>query len=155
MTDSERDALRAWLDLLTASNAIKKDIDAALRREFGMSISRFDLLSALDRAGPEGLRASDLSKRLLVTEGATTQVASPLINNGYVKRTPCPNDGRVAMLTLTKKGQKLFQKMALVHLGWISETFAAFTPNQIAMLRQLLGKLDLPHLTELKGRDAA
>lgn len=155
MTPTEKNALRAWLDLLTASNAIKKDIDASLRNEFGMTISKFDLLSALDRADPQGLRASDLSKRLLVTEGATTQVAAPLIRDGLISRTPCPNDGRAVNLKLTRKGKTLFKKMARVHKQWISNTFAALTPNQVSTLRLLLGKLDLPIETAGTGKDAA
>ena len=155
MTSEERNALRTWLDLLTASNAIKKEIDSSLRAEFGMTISRFDLLSALDRAGADGLRASELSKEMLVTEGATTQIAAPLIRDGLVARTPCPNDGRAANLRLTRKGQSLFTKMARVHKQWIDDSFGDLTPNQISTLRRLLNKLDHPHKAGLEGRNAA
>ncbi|MEZ5897272.1 MAG: MarR family transcriptional regulator [Parvularculaceae bacterium] len=155
MTPAERNALRAWLDLLTASNAIKKEIDAKLRSEFGITISRFDVLSALDRVGPAGQRASDLSKMLLVTDGATTQVVAPLIRDGFVARTPCPNDGRAVILKLTKKGQRLFVRMARVHKQLIDEKFASLTPNQISTLRGLLSKIDLPHLAAQDERNAA
>ncbi len=144
MTQSERNALRAWLDLLTASNAIKKSIDTALRTQFGVSISRFDVLSALDRAGPEGLRAGDLSQRLMVTEGNTTQVTAPLIRDGLVKRISSREDGRVAIFRLTRKGEKLFEKMADEHRSWVSDAFTGLSQNELAMLRRLLGKLKLP-----------
>lgn len=144
MTQSERNALRAWLDLLTASNAIKKSIDTALRTQFGVSISRFDVLSALDRAGPEGLRAGDLSQRLMVTEGNTTQVMAPLIRDGLVKRISSREDGRVAIFRLTRKGEKLFEKMADEHRSWVSDAFTGLSQNELAMLRRLLGKLKLP-----------
>ncbi len=155
MTTAEKNALRAWLDLLTASNSIKKQVDALLRSEFGVSISRFDVLSALERAGPEGLRASELSKRLLVTEGATTQTAAPLIRDGLIARSSCPHDGRAVNLRLTRKGRTLFYKMAHHHKQWIQDRFAGLTPNQMSSLRQLLGKLDLPHLAARKERDVA
>lgn len=155
MTSGERNALRAWLDLLTASNSIRKAIDANLRREFSMTISRFDLLAALERAGSDGLRASDLSKKLLVTEGATTQIVTPLIRQRLVSRTPCPNDGRAVNLRLTRKGHNLFEKMARVHKQWIDETFATLSPGQVSSLRQLIGKLDLPHLADDRKEDAA
>ncbi len=57
----DRDALRAWLALLGASNALKKSVDTRFRSRFGLSISRFDVLSALDRAGPEGERFNHLA----------------------------------------------------------------------------------------------
>ncbi len=153
MTSGDRNALRAWLDLLTASNAIKKSIDATLRTEFGVSISRFDVLSALDRAEGDGLRAGDLSQRLMVTEGNTTQVTAPLIRDGLVKRTPSREDGRVALFRLTRKGEKLFKKMADEHKHWVAGAFADLSHSELATLRQLLGKLNLP--IELEGKDAA
>lgn len=150
-----RETLRAWLDLLSISNAFKKAIDTSFRRDFGLSISRFDVLSALDRARPEGLRAGDLSQRLLVTEGNVTQVTAPLIRDGLVKRAPCAEDGRAAIFTLTRKGEKLFAKMADAHRAWVGEAFANLSPNQIHSLRRLLGKLELPSLDDLNGRNAA
>lgn len=155
MTSADRDALRAWLDLLTASNTLKKEIDASLRREFGVSISRFDVLSALDRSGRDGLRAGDLAQSLLVTEGATTQVTAPLIRDGLVKRSPCSRDGRAAIFTLTKKGEKLFREMARVHRGWVADAFSNLTPTQIETLRRLLSKLELPNIDAIDGRNAA
>lgn len=150
-----RETLRAWLDLLSVSSAFKKAIDTAFRRDFGLSISRFDVLSALDRAGREGLRAGDLSQRLLVTEGNVTQVTAPLIRDGLIKRAPCTEDRRAAVFTLTRKGEKLFAKMAEAHQAWVGEAFANLSPNQISSLRRLLGKIETPSLDRLDGRNAA
>ena len=155
MTKKDRDALRAWLDLLTASNAIKKDIDGSLRREFGVSIARFDVLAALDRAGDKGLRAGDLTQSLLVTDGATTQLTAPLIRDGLIKREPCARDKRAAIFTLTRNGEKLFRDMAEVHRGWVARAFAEFSPVQLETLRDLLGKLDRPNTENHDGRTAA
>lgn len=155
MTDEDRNALRAWLDLLTASNAIKKSVDTTLRREFGVSISRFDVLSALDRAAPSGLRAGDLSQRLMVTEGNITQVTSPLIRDGLVRRAVNRDDKRVAIFKLTKKGHRLFAQMADEHRHWVSEAFSGLSETQIISFRKLLGKLNLPLDTDETGKDAA
>ncbi len=136
-----RDALRAWLALLGASNALKKSIDARMRSQFGLSISRFDVLAALDRAGKGGLSAGALSSHLKVTEGNTTQVTAPLIKDGLVRRMTSPNDGRVAIFALTRRGRRLFAAMAEANRGWVAEAFAALTPAQIATLRNLLHAL--------------
>ena len=45
--NDDREALRAWLALLTASQGLKKAVDTGLRGGFGHSIARFDVLSAL------------------------------------------------------------------------------------------------------------
>jgi len=138
----DKQALRAWLDLLSAANGIKKAVDARLRSRFGMSISRFDVLAALAHAGHPGLTAGALTSRLRVTEGNTTQVTAPLIKGGLVRRLACAQDRRVAILSLTKKGERLFAEMARENRQWVSEAFAGLSSSQIATLRDLIGALE-------------
>ena len=151
----DRDALRTWLDLLRASNAIKKFTDTEFRSQFGLSISRFDVLSALDRAGPRGLRAGALSQQLMVTDGNTTQVTAPLIRDGLVKRKTMREDARVAIFSLTKKGARTFARMAAEHKDWIGEMFAGLSKTEKATFRKLLGKLDIAQAGARAGKDAA
>lgn len=150
----DREAVRAWLALLSASQGLKKAVDTGLRGRFGHSISRFDVLSALDRAGPEGLRAGALTERLMVSDGATTQVTAPLIREGLVKRAVDPNDGRVAIFSLTRKGEKIFGDMAAEHRRWIDDAFAALSPSQMKTLRRLLSQIS-PAAVARSRKDAA
>jgi DNA-binding MarR family transcriptional regulator len=150
----DREALRAWLSLLAASRTLEKAVDAGFRRRFGHSISRFDVLSALDRAGPEGLRAGALTERLMVSDGATTQVTAPLIREGLVRRVAEPGDRRAARFSLTKKGARLFADMAAAHRVWIDDAFAAISPAEMATLRGLIGRI-APQDIDRLGRDAA
>jgi DNA-binding MarR family transcriptional regulator len=142
----DREPLRAWLDLLGTSTAIRKGVDARLRECFGLSLSRFDVLAALDRAGPEGLTGRGLSVHLKVTEGNTTQVTSPLVADGLVSRTVSAEDGRVAIFQLTARGRRLFARMAQENRRWIGAAFAALSPAEIAALRRLLAALKPPAL---------
>jgi DNA-binding MarR family transcriptional regulator len=154
MTD--REATRAWLDLLRASNAIKKSVDTAFKAEFGLSLSRFDIMATLARSGAQGLRAGELSQQLMVTEGNTTQVTAPLIRDGLVRRRTSSEDARVAIFTLTKKGERLFEQMAEAHHAWISKTFAAFSGADLTTLRTLLGRLSAPSTFVLsEAKDSA
>lgn len=150
----DREGLRAWLALLAASQGLKKAVDAGFRSRFGHSISRFDVLSALDRAGPKGLRAGALTERLMVSDGATTQVTAPLIREGLVKRAADPKDGRVAIFSLTKKGEKVFAEMAAEHRAWIDDAFARLTPQQLKTLRRLLSLISPAEIARSR-KDAA
>ena len=140
----DRDALRAWLALLGTASAIKKGVDTRLRQRFGMSIARFDVLAALDRAGAEGLTAGGLTAWLKVTEGNTTQVTAPLVAAGLVQRSAGARDKRVAVFRLTASGQKLFADMAAENRGWIDDSFSALGPADLAALRRLLAALHPP-----------
>jgi DNA-binding MarR family transcriptional regulator len=152
--NDDREALRAWLDLLAASQGLKKAVDTGFRSRFGHSISRFDVLSALDRAGAAGLRAGALTERLMVSDGATTQVTAPLIREGLVRRSSDPADGRAAIFSLTKKGEKIFSEMAAEHQQWIVEAFAALSPSQMKTLRRLLSQIS-PAAIARSRKDAA
>lgn len=151
----DRASLKAWLDLLGAANAVKKSVDARLRERFDHSIARFDVLAALDRAGPEGLRAGALSQRLMVTEGNTTQVTAPLIRAGLIERRADPDDGRAAILRLTRKGASLFSQMAETHRRWIAGAFADIEGAELDALRAVLAKLKPPAAAPANKRDAA
>lgn len=143
MTDS-REPLRAWLDLLGASTAIKKGLDARMRKQFGLSLARFDVLAALHRAGADGLSAGGISEHLKVTEGNTTQVTAPLVKDGLVVRMPSAEDGRVAIFQMTTKGRRLFERTAEANRRWVAEAFADLAPNDLKTLRRLLSALKSP-----------
>lgn len=138
---ADLDALRAWLAMLGATNVLKKRIDARMRARFGLSLSRFDVLAALDRAGEGGLNGVNLSTRLKVTEGATTQVTAPLIDQGLVRRDVDPCDGRAAIFRLTAKGKRLFADMAEQNRRWVGDAFQSLSPAQLGTLRRLLASL--------------
>ncbi len=151
---NDRESLRAWLDLLGVAMALKKRADAHMKAQFGLSLSRFDVLAALDRAGEDGLTGGGLSAWLRVTEGNTTQVTAPLIEDGLVQRSVSAEDGRVAMFKLTAKGRRLFARMAEDNRAWVAEAFSGLSPADTKTLRQLLSALK-PTPDALRGEEAA
>ena len=75
--DAHHDALRLWLRLFTCTQLIERVIRARLRRNFNTTLPRFDLMAQLER-NPDGLKMSELSKRLLVTGGNVTGITDQL-----------------------------------------------------------------------------
>lgn len=145
------DALKSWLSLLRASNAIKKDIDTQLRSTFDVSISRFDVLSALERGNRNGLRAGELSRQLFVSDGNTTQVMSKLINEGYVLRRTDKNDARAVLYSLSDEGKQLFDDMANLHGEWIQSIFEELTREEMLALKNTLDRLNPKNID--KGKE--
>ena len=78
-------ALRLWLRMLTCTLLIEKTINGRLKTDFAQSLARFDLLSQLHRH-PEGLRMTELSKRMMVTGGSVTGLTDGLEAEGLVER---------------------------------------------------------------------
>lgn len=134
------EALRLWLRLLTCTQLVEKQVRGRLRERFDTTLPRFDLMAQLERA-PEGLKMSDLSRRMMVTGGNVTGITDQLVAEGLVDRVDVPGDRRAYRVRLTGRGRKLFHEMAGQHEVWIVEAFAGLSDKDIAMLHKLLGKV--------------
>ncbi len=136
----DHQALRLWLRLLSCSTEIENEIRKRLRTEFGMTLSRFDYLAQLHRM-PEGLRMSELSRRLMVTGGSVTGLTDELVKEGHVLREGDPHDRRSQRVRLTPEGRQAFEAAAGVHEQWVVELFAGMPAGDRRQLLDLLGRL--------------
>ena len=131
--------LRIWLRLLTCTQLIERRVRSGLREEFGTTLPRFDLMAQLDKA-PEGLTLSDLSKRMMVSNGNVTGLAERLVEQGLLDRRAAPNDRRAQIVSLTAEGRRAFRAMARTHENWIAEIFGSLGAGEIEQLMGLLAK---------------
>jgi DNA-binding MarR family transcriptional regulator len=130
---TDHDSLRLWLRLFTCTTLIERRLDSTLKREFGSSLPRFDLLSQLDRA-PDGLRMGELSAQTLTTGGNVTWLVRALEAEGFVTRRVDTGDKRAAVVRLTAAGRRHFAAMAQAHEQWIASIFSTLTlPDRRAM----------------------
>ena len=138
--DDDHDALRLWLRLLTCTSLIERQIRAQLRERFAMTLPRFDLMAQLERA-PQGLKMSELSRRMMVTGGNVTGLTDQLVSEGLVVRRQVPGDRRAQAISLTREGRRVFRRMAEAHERWIVELTAGLSPGERHRLYALLGRL--------------
>ncbi|MDQ7079593.1 MAG: MarR family transcriptional regulator [Paracoccaceae bacterium] len=135
--------LRLWLQLLKATRHVESRLRENLRNTFATTLPRFDVMAMLDHA-PEGLRMSDLSARLMVSNGNVTGIIDRLVNDGLVVRVPIEGDRRATLVRLTQKGRETFAEMAATHEAWVNELFAPLGRDDIEraidMLALLRGK---------------
>ena len=143
------EALRLWLRLLTCTQLIERQLRAALREHFDTTLPRFDLMAQLERV-PEGLRMSELSRRLMVTGGNVTGLTDQLVAEGLVERIGVEGARRVWRVRLTEAGQRAFADMAHAHEQWVVQALEALTPREIDTLHRLLGKVKT-HVQTLQG----
>lgn len=83
----------------------------------------------------------ELSKRLMVSNGNVTGLIDRLAGEGLVDRKPSPNDRRVQMVSLTKKGAKSFSDIAENHRTWVGDMMADLSPDEMKGLYELLARL--------------
>lgn len=132
--------LRLWLRLQSCSNLIENEIRSRLRKTFQTTPPRFDLMAQLHSA-PDGMKMSDLSRYMMVTNGNITGITDQLEKEGLVKRIKIASDRRSSVIRLTPKGKQIFEEMAVAHGQWIQEIFADIPMKDRHALFALLGKL--------------
>src|ERR1700742_3882294 len=131
--------LRLWLRLLTCTTLIEGEVRSRLREGFDVTLPRFDLMAQLDRA-PEGMTLSDVSKRMMVSNGNVTGLVDRLVESGHLDRRTSDTDRRVQVIRLTKIGRAEFRKMAAEHETWIAGMFSDLSSKDVRELMRLLAK---------------
>ncbi|HET9012424.1 MAG TPA: MarR family transcriptional regulator [Gemmatimonadaceae bacterium] len=139
-------ALRTWLGLLACSNLVEREVRRRLREEFGTTLPRFDVLAQLDAAqrsdgAGAGLTMSELSRRLMVTNGNLTGLVERLVQEGVVSRASSASDRRSQIVRLTAAGKRALDAMVPAHERWIEELFGDLSSPDRAQLHALLGRL--------------
>ncbi|WP_428929376.1 MarR family winged helix-turn-helix transcriptional regulator [Marinibacterium sp. SX1] len=117
-----RQRLRLWLQMLKATRFVENRLRERLREGYDTTLPRFDVLAAL-HARPEGMKMTELSQHLVVSNGNVTGVVDRLVSEGLTERCPMENDRRAFLVRITDKGRALMDDMAAEHLGWIDEMF--------------------------------
>lgn len=132
--------LRLWLRMLSAHRGVESCLRERLRESHDSTLPRFDVLSALDRYR-DGLRMSDLSARLKVSNGNVTGIVERLAGEGLVERAAVDGDRRAMLVRLTPLGVERFAAMAADHEAWIDELLGTFSGAELETLITLLDRI--------------
>ena len=139
-----QDALRSWLRLLDCSTLVENEVRRRLHAQFHTTLPRFDVLAQLDLAHRErvpGLTMSELSRRLMVTNGNLTALVERLAQEKLIRRAASPSDKRMSIISLTAAGKRTLDAMTPAHRQWITDMFAGVSAEERDQLYALLGKL--------------
>ena len=139
-SDLSKDRLRVWLRLLKVTRMVEADLRERMRVRWDMTLPRFDVMAAL-RRNEDGLKMSDLSGVLRVSNGNVTGIVDRLVTDGLVERRAVEGDRRANRVVLTEAGRALFDEMAEVHEVWVDEMLSPVGPQGLETLRSRLGRI--------------
>ena len=125
--------LRLWIRLLRATRAIEAELRDSLRVQFAMTLPQFDVMAALYRE-EAGMTMTELSRRLMVSNGNVTGIIDRLVAEQYVLRQAQAEDRRSFLVRLTPKGAERFAAVATAHEEWVNALLADFDDGEMAML---------------------
>lgn len=126
---------------------LAREIEARLEtvyREHGLEPGWHDVLATLRRTGPPyQLRPSDFTGALMLTSSGTTKRLDRLERAGLIERSPDPDDRRGVMITLTKAGHELIDRVTEAHLANEARILGGLSAAERERLVGLLRKLVL------------
>lgn len=108
-------------------------------RQLGLTLPQFDIIATLGNFG--GITPKVLGEKTLITKGTLTGVIDRLEAKGLVKRVPSADDRRSQIVKLTKKGERLFQRVFPEHLAYIGKVFSAFKTEDYLRMESALRDL--------------
>lgn len=132
--------LRLWLRLLKAQGLIEAEIRRRLRDDFDTTLPRFDVMAALSRY-PDGLKMSEISGLLRVSNGNVTGIVDRLVKDGQALRVSVPGDRRAQRVRLTVQGRADFERQADAHRGWIEALLGGLDPAEVEMMARMLKRV--------------
>jgi MarR family 2-MHQ and catechol resistance regulon transcriptional repressor len=121
-----------------AFHAAAKYLYAGLE-ETGIDDTDFRILEALLNKGP--LPVNTIGPRVFLTPGSISTAVDRLVERGLVNRVESPEDRRVRVVSLTKKGKELIAPIFRKHAAEISRVFADASPKELRTLETILKKI--------------
>ena len=122
-------------------------VDRALEakfEEFGISRASFDVLATLKRSGPPyRLSQRELMSNLLRTSGSMSVRIDAMERQGLVRREADTEDRRATLVSITRKGTDLLEKLIPDHLLNEEQLLTGLTPGDRSQLILLLRKWSL------------
>jgi len=140
----ERDA---WLSLIGVIIRLPAALDAQLQRDAGLSHFEYMVMVNLSNADDHVLRMSQLAALCHSSLSRLSHVVARLERRGWLRREPCPDDGRATLATLTDDGFATLASAAPGHVDAVrAYVIDALDPEQLGQLSAIgdtiLGRLD-------------
>lgn len=85
---------------------------------------------------------SELTKKIGIKSGSASEVIQKLEKNGYITRTPSPNDNRTMNIELTDSGKSEAEKATIQKKQLYNEMFVSLNDEEQKTLLTLLEKLN-------------
>jgi DNA-binding MarR family transcriptional regulator len=122
-----------------ASN-ISLALSKIYKQEFNISIPEWRVLAQL--AEQQKLYSKDIGEITSMDKSKVSRAVKALESKNYLIRQTDKKDNRAAFLSLTVKGNSLYQKIAPKALQWERQLIGVLKASEFKDLMNILGKLD-------------
>ena len=143
MTSSKRNPTSLHRTITHRLHTLSKITDrvsqAAYATDAGIPLSEGRCLAAIGAFSP--LSVNDLAQRANLNKGQASRAAQSLVDQGLVRKEASATDGRGVVLTLTAKGQRLWQRLMRVIEDRNAEIVSCLDAAEVRQFSLLLDRL--------------
>ncbi|SOB96535.1 MarR family winged helix-turn-helix transcriptional regulator [Stappia indica] len=94
-----------WLRLVQSVATVETELGRILQDQYGIGLSDYRALEALERAPKSELRMQELAAHLQLNQSSVSRMVERLERSGLTIRDLCPDDKRGVYTVLTDKGR--------------------------------------------------
>ena len=127
--------------LSVLSNRISQEIARLYSKRFELTVTEWRLVAVLGRS-PD-LTATELVERTAMDKVAVSRAVASLEAQRRLTRTVDGEDRRRAKLRLSAKGQRVYDEVAPLALGYQQRLLSSLCPGDRAQLESLLARLNV------------
>lgn len=120
------------------SNKANQNIQDKLRPS-GVTLSKWRLLSSLKSRGM--CTISELAACTVMKHAVVSRILTEMEHSGLIKRRQSVTDQRKVQITLTKKGEALFEQVYEIAVQHQEEALRGFSSREIATFLRLLHRV--------------
>lgn len=124
------------------SSRLTQELNRRMKHELSLSLAKYEVLMAIQRAENGEITMSNLSRELLVSNANMTGMTSRLQNDGLVEKNSLPTDRRIYSVALTEEGLGRLEKAVVKHGIWIRELMACVDNDEVNFMNNFLDKMD-------------
>jgi DNA-binding MarR family transcriptional regulator len=139
LTDREQ---QVWIGLLRTTAMLDTALDEQLRRDAGITHATYGILAALSMIEDRSLHMTRLAFQTRSSQSRLSHAVAKLEGQGYVTRSPCPDNRRAVHATLTDEGMQVVLLAAPGHVALVRAlVFDPLTPAQVRQLGDITATL--------------
>ncbi len=129
--------LKLWVRMLASSTRVVQILNKRMKEYTPLTLAKFDVLVAIDRAPGGVITMSELSRMLLVSNANTTGMVSRLMKDNLVEKWALPTDRRVYSVAMTSEGRKTLKHAIAIHKKWVDELLGGIEEDKLDGLIEL------------------
>ncbi len=132
------EALYIMRNLLKIGSGLHRNGDR-IAGEYGLNQQQFVVLTEIIDRGP--INQKQLIGGLVIEKSNLSKIVKKLKSLGFIRITPSPEDGRATLLSVTKKGESVWQKCMGKLNNWSVSWIEPLTSDEIDQIKKILVKL--------------